>query len=174
MPLNFRKVEAHPAHYASYIWRGPQGQEIDSDRNRRYEKIVDGENVKLVIHNPTLADMGPYPVEVVTANDKIASTLFQVRVDIPCNDKINASCQAKSESITTNTSLVIRQKAKVKVFSNKPEEEKFFQKQQALLSEHGYNISCSAEGFEINRTSASLYFRPCISYNACQVICETE
>ena len=95
---------------------------------------------------------------------------FQVRVDIPCIDKINVSCQAKSESITTNTSLVIRQKAKVKVFSNKPEEEKFFQKQQALLSEHGYNISCSAEGFEINRTSASLYFRPCISYNACQVI----
>ena len=69
MPLKFRKVEAHPAQYASYIWRGPQGQEIDSDRNRRYEKIVDGENVKLVIHNPTLADMGPYPVEVVTAND---------------------------------------------------------------------------------------------------------
>ena len=69
MPLNFEKVEAHPAHYASYIWRGPQGQEIDSDRNRRYEKIVDGENVKLVIHNPTLADMGPYPVEVITAND---------------------------------------------------------------------------------------------------------
>ena len=105
---------------------------------------------------------------------RLPAHFFQVRVDIPCNDKINASCQAKSESITTNTSLVIRQKAKVKVFSNKPEEEKFFQKQQALLSEHGYNISCSAEGFEINRTSASLYFRPCISYNACQVICETE
>ena len=69
---------------------------------------------------------------------------------------------------------MIRQKAKVKVFSNKPEEEKFFQKQQALLSEHGYNISCSAEGFEINRTSASLYFRPCVSYDTCQVICVAE
>ena len=67
--------------------------------------------------------------------------------------------------MSENTYLVIRQKAKVKVFSNKPEEEKFYQ------SEHkqGYNISCSVEGYEINRTSASIYFRPCISYDLCQV-----
>ena len=61
---NSFKVEAHPSHYASYIWRGPQGQEIDSDGLERYEKTVNGEDVRLVIFNPTLADMGPYPVEV--------------------------------------------------------------------------------------------------------------
>ena len=59
------QVEAHPADYASYIWRGPQGQEIDSAGLERYEKTVNGEDVRLVIFNPTLADMGPYPVEVV-------------------------------------------------------------------------------------------------------------
>ena len=59
----------------------------------------------------------------------------------------------------------MRQEAKVKVFSNKPEEDKFYQ------SEHkqGYNISCSVEGYQINRTSASIYFRPCISFDTCQV-----
>ena len=59
------QVEAHPSHYASYIWKGPQGQEIDSKGLERYEKTVNGEDVRLVIFNPTLADMGPYPVEVV-------------------------------------------------------------------------------------------------------------
>ena len=61
-----------------------------------------------------------------------------MRVDKPCK---NSTCQEKSESVSENTYLVIRQKAKVKVFSNKPEEDKFYQ------SEHkqGYNISCSVE-----------------------------
>ena len=59
------KVEAHPARFASYIWRGPQGQLIDSDGLERYEKTVNGMDVILVITNPTLADMGPYPVEVL-------------------------------------------------------------------------------------------------------------
>ena len=85
-----------------------------------------------------------------------------MRVDKPCK---NSTCQEKSESVSENTYLVIRQEAKVKVFSNKPEEDNFYQ------SEHkqGYNISCSVEGYEINRTSASVYFRPCISYDTCQV-----
>ena len=53
----------------------------------------------------------------------------------------------------------------MKVFSNKPEEDKFYQSEHKL----GYNISCSVQGYEINRTSASIYFRPCISFDTCQV-----
>ena len=88
-----------------------------------------------------------------------------MRVDKPCNTNSNSTCQERSESVSEITYLVMRQKAKVRVFSNKPEEEKFYRSGHEL----GYNISCSVEGFEINRTSASVYFRPCISYDNCQV-----
>ena len=43
-------------------------QEIDSDGLKKYSLTLSGrdylKDVTLVIHNPTLADMGPYPLEV--------------------------------------------------------------------------------------------------------------
>ena len=62
--VSFLQVMAHPAQFASYIWRGPQGEEIAWRSLERYKMTVEKENVKLVIYNPTLADMGPYPIEV--------------------------------------------------------------------------------------------------------------
>ena len=165
-PIISSQVEAHPARFASYIWRGPQGQLIDSDGLERYEKTVNGMDVILVILNPTLADMGPYPVEVLQPIIWSKNILTDSGESWqPCNTNSNSTCEERSESVSEITYLVMRQKAKVRVFSNKPEEEKFYRSGHEL----GYNISCSVEGFEINRTSASVYFRPCISYDNCQV-----
>ena len=53
-----------------------QFQEIDSDGLKKYSLSVSGrdylKDVTLVIHNPTLADMGPYPLQVGAATGKDA------------------------------------------------------------------------------------------------------
>ena len=60
-------VEASPWEGAEFSWRGPRGQLLKS--GGKYEQIITADHqIKLVIRDVTIADMGPYPFQITIGN----------------------------------------------------------------------------------------------------------
>ena len=63
-------IEARPLSCATFTWRGPRGEIIVDNKLEKYEKVVDGDQIKLVIKNVSVDDMGPYTFEVFVETER--------------------------------------------------------------------------------------------------------
>ena len=130
-------VEARPMSHAKFIWEGPRGEIIDDHNLEKYEKNIERDQVKLVIKDVTIDDMGPYPFKVSVAKGN------------------------KSESSNETLVLIVRKEPNVTLSFNKEPALPFFK------VDKDYTIECAVKGYPIDQESLELYFYPCDNYDLC-------
>ena len=133
----FFTIEARPLSHATFTWRGPKGEIIDDHNLEKYEKVVDGDQVKLVIKDVSIDDMGPYPFEVSVKTDKESQTAHET------------------------LALIVKEEPVVDISFDKNPVLPFFQ----IGKE--YKICCDVKGYPIDTSSLEFYFYPCDNYDIC-------
>ena len=74
----------------------------------------------------------------------------------------------QSQSMSEVTYLKVRQAAKTTITSSKPETAKFHKVGS------NYTVSCGVEGYPVDTSSAAIHFRPCASFDDCQLQCVNQ
>ena len=68
---------ARPRHLATFVWRNPRG-EVISDTSK-YVMTVEDFDIRLLIKNVTINDMGAYPFEVKAGNEPSRSLKLYIQ-----------------------------------------------------------------------------------------------
>ena len=126
-------VEARPRHLATFVWRDPRGNEIDTS-SPKYEMTLEDFDVKLVIRDVTISDIGAYPFEVSVVSDHGNKT--------------------RTESLV----LVVNRDPEVDINIEKNLAKPFFETNKR------YTASCDVTGYPIDKSSLEFYTMRCESY----------
>lgn len=126
-------VEARPRNLATFVWKDPRGNVIDTD-SPKYEMTIDDFDVKLVIRDVTIGDIGAYPFEVSVVSDHGNKTRTETLV------------------------LVVNKDPEVNINIEKNLAKPFFEPNK------GYTASCDVTGYPIDKSSLEFYTMSCDSY----------
>ena len=127
-------VEARPRNLATFVWRDPRGNVIDTSSSPKYEMTLDDFEVKLVIRDVTISDMGAYPFEVSVVSEHGNKTRTETLV------------------------LVVNKDPEVDITIEKNPAKPFFEPNK------GYTASCDVKGYPIDKSSLEFYTMTCDSY----------
>ena len=126
-------VEARPRHLATFVWRDPRGNEIDTS-SPKYEMTLEDFDVKLVIRDVTINDIGAYPFEGSVVSEQGNKT--------------------RTESLV----LVVNRDPEVDIIIEKNLAKPFFEPNK------GYTASCDVTGYPIDKSSLEFYTMTCDGY----------
>ena len=120
---------ARPRHLANFVWRNPRG-EVISDTSK-YVMTVEDFNIRLLIKNVTINDMGAYPFEVsvVTAGEN----------------------RTRTERLV----LVVNQRPVLSLATDKSGLLPFY------VSDKKYSATCDITSYPLDKNSLQFYFYPC-------------
>ena len=125
-------VEARPLHLATFTWRDPHGVVIEN--SRKYEMIVEDYEVKLLIRDVDISDMGVYP--------------FQVNIN---DGKTNITTRE-------NLELIVYKEPTVDIVMDINPSLPYFEKGKT------YTANCDVLGYPVDKNSVEFYYYKCGDY----------
>ena len=126
-------VEARPRNFATFVWKDPRGNVIDTN-NPKYEMTIVDFDVKLVIRDVSLSDIGVYPFEVSVTSERGNKTRTETLV------------------------LVVNSDPEIDINIDKNPAKPFYE------ANKGYTASCHVTGYPIDKNSLEFYTISCDSF----------